>query len=85
MGNLVSALPIIGIAPIMVMWFGFDWPSKAAVVVAMTFFPMLVNTLAGLEASDRMERDLMQTYAASYWQSLVKLGCRLPFPSSSTP
>jgi NitT/TauT family transport system permease protein len=75
-GNLVSALPIIGVAPIMVMWFGFDWPSKAAVVVAMTFFPMLVNTLAGLAASDRMERDLMQTYAASYWQSLVKL--RLP-------
>jgi NitT/TauT family transport system permease protein len=45
--NLVSALPVIGIAPIMVMWFGFDWQSKAAVVVVMTFFPMLVNTLAG--------------------------------------
>ena len=38
-GNLVAALPIVGIAPIMVMWFGFDWPSKAAVVVVMTFFP----------------------------------------------
>ena len=75
-GNLVSALPIIGVAPIMVMWFGFDWQSKAAVVVAMTFFPMLVNTLAGLSASDEMERDLMHTYAASYWQSLLKL--RLP-------
>ena len=46
-GNLVSALPMVGIAPIMVMWFGFDWPSKAAVVVVMTFFPMLVNTVAG--------------------------------------
>jgi len=75
-GNLVSALPIIGVAPIMVMWFGFDWPSKSAVVVAMTFFPMLINTLAGLAAADQMERDLMQTYAASYWQSLLKL--RLP-------
>ena len=39
LGNLVSALPIVGIAPIMVMWFGFDWQSKAAVVVIMTFFP----------------------------------------------
>jgi NitT/TauT family transport system permease protein len=48
LGNLVSALPIIGVAPIFVMLLGFDWPSKAAVVVAMTFFPMLVNTLAGL-------------------------------------
>ena len=50
-GNLVSALPIIGIAPIMVMWFGFDWPSKAAVVIVMTFFPMLVNTIAGLAST----------------------------------
>ncbi len=75
-GNLVSALPIVGIAPIMVMWFGFDWPSKAAVVVVMTFFPMLVNTLAGLTAAGRMERDLMATYASSYWQTLLKL--RLP-------
>jgi NitT/TauT family transport system permease protein len=75
-GNFVSALPIIGIAPIMVMWFGFDWQSKAAVVVVMTFFPMLVNTVQGLTASNTMERDLMRTYAANYWQTLLKL--RLP-------
>ncbi|MCR9135384.1 MAG: ABC transporter permease [Alphaproteobacteria bacterium] len=75
-GNLVAALPVIGIAPIMVMWFGFDWPSKAAVVVVMTFFPMLVNTVAGLSASGAMERDLMRTYASDYWQTLFKL--RLP-------
>lgn len=75
-GNMVSALPIIGIAPIMVMWFGFDWQSKAAVVVVMTFFPMLVNTVAGLTAAGAMERDLMRTYASSYWQTLFKL--RLP-------
>jgi NitT/TauT family transport system permease protein len=75
-GNLVSALPIIGIAPIMVMWFGFDWQSKAAVVAVMTFFPMLVNAVAGLAASEVMERDLMRTYAANYWQALFKL--RLP-------
>lgn len=75
-GNFMSALPIIGIAPIMVMWFGFDWQSKAAVVVAMTFFPMLVNTVAGLNAASAIERDLMRTYAASYWQTLMKL--RLP-------
>ncbi|MHB1109044.1 MAG: ABC transporter permease [Devosia sp.] len=76
LGNFVSALPIVGVAPILVMWFGFDWPSKAAVVVAMTFFPMLVNTVAGLNASGQMERDMMRTYAAGYWQTLFKL--RLP-------
>jgi NitT/TauT family transport system permease protein len=75
-GNLAAALPIIGVAPIMVMWFGFDWQSKAAVVIIMTFFPMLVNTVAGLAASGPMEGDLMRTYASGYWQTLVKL--RLP-------
>jgi NitT/TauT family transport system permease protein len=75
-GNLVSALPIVGVAPIMVMWFGFDWQSKAAVVVVMTFFPMLVNTVAGLSGAGSMERDLMKTYGADYWQTLLAL--RLP-------
>lgn len=75
-GNFVAALPVIGIAPILVMWFGFDWQSKAAVVVVMVFFPMLVNTVQGLQESEAMQRDLMKTYSASYWQSLIKL--RLP-------
>jgi NitT/TauT family transport system permease protein len=76
LGNLVSALPIVGIAPIMVMWFGFDWQSKAAVVVVMTFFPMLVSATAGLRSAGAMERDLMKTYAADYRQTLLSL--RLP-------
>lgn len=75
-GNFVAALPIVGIAPILVMWFGFDWQSKAAVVVVMVFFPVLVNMVAGLAATDALQRDLMATYSASYWQALVKL--RLP-------
>jgi NitT/TauT family transport system permease protein len=76
LGSLASAMPIVGIAPIMVMWFGFDWPSKAAVVVMMTVFPMLVNTAAGLAQADAMQLDLMRSYAAGYWQNLIKL--RLP-------
>jgi len=76
LGNFVSAIPIVGIAPIMVMWFGFDWHSKAAVVVIMTVFPMLVNTIAGLAASGAMERDLMRSYGAGYVQTMVRL--RLP-------
>jgi NitT/TauT family transport system permease protein len=79
-GNFVSALPIIGMAPIMVMWFGFDWHSKAAIVVLMCFFPMLVNTVQGLGATERAQRDLMHTYAASYWQSLFKLRLQAAAP-----
>jgi NitT/TauT family transport system permease protein len=81
LGNFVSALPIVGIAPIMVMWFGFDWPSKTAVVAIITFFPMLVNTLAGLAAAGGMERDLMRSYGARPAQTLMKLHlpAALPF------
>ena len=59
------------------MWFGFDWQSKMAVVVIMTFFPMLVNAVAGLDAAGQLERDLMRSYGAGYWNTLGKL--RLPF------
>jgi len=76
LGNMVSSLPIVGVAPIMVMWFGFDWQSKAAVVVIMTFFPMLVNTASGLSAAGQLELELMRSYGAGYWQTLLKL--RLP-------
>jgi NitT/TauT family transport system permease protein len=79
--SLTSAIPLVGIAPIAVMWFGFEWPSKAAVVVLMTFFPMLVSTLAGLKAAGKLELELMHSYAASYWQTLLalRLPAALPF------
>lgn len=76
LGNLVSAIPIVGIAPIMVMWFGFGWQSKTAVIVVMIFFPMLVNMLIGLKSSDRIQLDLMRSYGASYIEQLWRL--RIP-------
>ena len=79
--SLTSAVPLVGVAPIAVMWFGFEWPSKAAVVVLMTFFPMLVSTLAGLKSAGKLELELMHSYAASYWQTLLalRLPAALPF------
>jgi NitT/TauT family transport system permease protein len=76
LASLTSTIPLVAVAPIAVMWFGFEWPSKAAVVVLMTFFPMLVSTLAGLQASGKLERELMHSYAASYGGTLLAL--RLP-------
>ena len=71
--NFMAALPIVGTAPILVMWFGFDWESKAAVVVVMVFFPMLINTVAGLQESTKIQNDLLQTYAAGKTQTFLKL------------
>ncbi|WP_420328218.1 ABC transporter permease [Mameliella sp.] len=81
LGNFMAALPIVGTAPILVMWFGFGWQSKAAVVVLMVYFPMLVNTVAGLSETTSMQRDLMRTYAATWGQTLwtLRLPAALPF------
>lgn len=76
LASLTSTVPLVAVAPIAVMWFGFEWQSKAAVVVLMTFFPMMVSTLAGLKASGKLERELMYSYAASYTRTLLAL--RLP-------
>lgn len=75
-GAFMAALPIVGTAPIFVKWLGSDWHSKAAVVGVMVFFPILVNTVAGLRDTTAMQRDLMRTYGAGYWPTLFKL--RIP-------
>ncbi|RWQ84702.1 MAG: ABC transporter permease subunit, partial [Mesorhizobium sp.] len=67
-------IPAIFGAWILIIWEAVT--RGAGVPFIMTFFPMLVNTVAGLAASGHMERDLMRTYASSYWQTLFKL--RLP-------
>ena len=80
-GNFMAALPIVGTAPIFVMWYGFGWQSKSAVVFTMVFFPMLVNTVAGLREPTAQQRDLMATYAAGHWARLwkLKLPAAMPF------
>lgn len=85
LASLTSTIPLVAVAPIMVMWFGFEWPSKAAVVVLMTFFPMLIATLAGLQAAGRLERELMHSYAAGYTRTLLdlRLPCAVPFIASA--
>jgi NitT/TauT family transport system permease protein len=80
-GNFFSVLPLVGVAPIMVMWFGTGVAPNIAVVVIMTFFPMLVNAIAGLGAASTLERDLMRSYGASWWQTLsaLRLHAAMPF------
>jgi NitT/TauT family transport system permease protein len=80
-GNFFSVLPLVGVAPIMVMWFGVGVAPNIAVVVIMTFFPMLINTLAGLQAASHLELDLMRSYGATWWQALksLRLPAAMPF------
>jgi NitT/TauT family transport system permease protein len=77
---LSSSIPIIAFSPVMVFWFGFQWPSKAAVVLVLCFFPMLLNTTAGLTSYSPLARDLLTSYAANGWTVFTKLQfpCALP-------
>ncbi len=56
--------------------FGVDWESKAAVVVIITFFPVVLNTVAGLTEVDQLKLELLRAYGANRWDVFFKL--RLP-------
>ena len=68
-----GAVPIVGLAPVLGRAFGVDWESKAAVVVIVTFFPVVLNTVAGLTVVDRLRLELLKGYAATPRQIFIKL------------
>ncbi|KAB7672159.1 ABC transporter permease [Bacillus sp. B1-b2] len=74
---LLQTIPIVAIAPIIVIWFGSG--TNAIVIIAFTigFFPMLSNTLVGLNATDRGMINLLTLYQASKWKIMWKV--RIPF------
>ena len=71
-----GAVPIVGLAPVLGRAFGVDWESKAAVVVIVTFFPVVLNTVQGLVSVDPLKLELLRAYAATPREIFFKL--RLP-------
>lgn len=69
-------VPIVAIAPAVIIWFGFGMASKVVVAAILTFFPVAIYTLKGLKAADRREVDLFNVLSASRFQELLKL--RMP-------
>jgi ABC-type nitrate/sulfonate/bicarbonate transport system permease component len=60
-----QTLPLVAIAPLVVLWFGFDLTPKVLIVALVTFFPMLVALVDGYESTDPEIEDLMRSMAAS--------------------
>lgn len=75
-----QAVPIIAIAPVLVVWFGFGLLPKVIVIVLITFFPITINTVDGLRQVDGEMLTLMRTLGATRWQvfRLVRLPSALP-------
>jgi NitT/TauT family transport system permease protein len=71
-----QTIPILAIAPMVVVWLQAGWWSVAVIAAYLTFFPVTINTLRGLRSPDPRALELMRSYAASRWTTLWKL--RLP-------
>lgn len=68
-----QTVPIIAIAPMIVIWLQAGWVSVAVIAAYLTFFPVTINTVRGLRSADPMALELMHSYAASRWATLWKL------------
>jgi NitT/TauT family transport system permease protein len=75
-----QSVPIVAVAPLLVIWFGSGLTSKVLVCALITFFPTLVNTMVGVRNVDEELRDLMRTLRANAWQTfwLLELPAALP-------
>lgn len=68
-----GAVPIVGLAPVLGRALGVDWESKAAVVVIVTFFPVVLNTVQGLTLVDPLKLELLRSYGAGPLAVFFKL------------
>jgi len=69
----LQSMPKIAIAPLMIVWFGFGYGAKVAIVALVAAFPVLVNMLAGLRATEHDRIELMRALAASRVQILTQV------------
>ena len=77
----IQSLPKIALAPIIVLWFGFGLTSKVVIICLLTFFPLLVTSMAGFKAVDVERLELMRSLGANSWQVFwkVRLPSALPY------
>lgn len=62
---LVKLTPIVAVAPLFTLWFGFGSAPKVAIAALITFFPMVVNAFVGLRSADPQEVAFLETLGAS--------------------
>ena len=75
-----QAVPVVAVAPLLVIWFGFGWTSKVLVCALTVFFPALVNTIVGIRSVEPDLRALMRSLQADRWQTFTKLEAPAALP-----
>lgn len=76
--NALYATPIIGLAPLFIIIFGFGLQAKVAVVIALAIFPILINTVSGARAVNVGHKELARVYQSNRYETFV----RVLFPGS---
>ncbi|MGI9438173.1 MAG: ABC transporter permease [Parvibaculales bacterium] len=82
----LQVTPVVAIAPLILIWVGFDNVSRALVIIAwiVAFFPLLTNTVQGLRSIDPQLHDLMSLSGAAWWQRLIYLELPAALPAMLT-
>jgi NitT/TauT family transport system permease protein len=77
----LKVTPIVAVAPLFTIWFGFGLAPKVLIAAMITFFPMLVNSVVGLRSVDPRAHDFLRTINASKWQVFwrLRVPSSLPF------
>lgn len=78
---ILQTIPILAIVPLIGFWFGFDMPGRVIVCVLIAVFPLVSNTLFGLQSVERAQRELFQLQGASRWTILTKLQLPAALPA----
>jgi NitT/TauT family transport system permease protein len=78
---ILQCLPILAVAPLIGTIFGYNFLGKVVVTLLISLFPMIANTLFGLQAADRAQRELFRLQGASRWTTLTKLQFPAAMPS----
>lgn len=76
----LQSVPVVAIAPLLVIWFGSGQLSKVLVCALIVFFPVLINTIVGIRSVDEDLRDLMRSLQANKWQTFYMLDVPAALP-----
>jgi NitT/TauT family transport system permease protein len=70
---ILQTIPILALVPLIGIWIGYGFPARVVVCVIIAIFPMIANTLFGLQSATAAAHDLFTLNKATRWQRLLKL------------
>jgi NitT/TauT family transport system permease protein len=77
---MLKLVPFVAIAPLLVVWIGYDLKPKILLAALITFFPILVNCITGLRAADPLAVEFFQSVGANRWETLTRLRWQTSLP-----